>query len=111
MCYDIEASVVHFNFPELVLSFSHVNCPENFYVCLTWMTISGDTLQSLILKDKDIHLLNILKLNKFHVLYFLVHEISNASTDLIEINTMHVRFFLAQYRHGQGSKTGCLRYD
>ncbi|KAG2639521.1 hypothetical protein PVAP13_2KG008864 [Panicum virgatum] len=60
---------------------------------LALMTIAWGTLQSLILKDKDIHLLNILKLNKFHILYFLVHEISNASTDLIEINTMQCEFF------------------
>jgi hypothetical protein len=57
--YDLEASSVHFNFSELVLFFSHVNCRETFYVFLTWMTIAGDTLQSLLLKDKYIHLLNI----------------------------------------------------
>jgi hypothetical protein len=58
------------------------------------MTIAGDTIQSLLLKDKDIHLLNILKLNTFHILFFLVQEMSNASTDLIEIiNTTQCEIF------------------
>jgi hypothetical protein len=39
------------------------------------------------------HLLNILKLNTFHILYFLVQEISSASTDLIDINACNVSFF------------------
>jgi intracellular septation protein A len=39
------------------------------------------------------HLLNILKLNTFHILYFLVQEISSASTDLIDINAVQCEFF------------------
>jgi hypothetical protein len=39
------------------------------------------------------HLLNILKLNTFHILYFLVQEISSASNDLIDINAVQCEFF------------------
>jgi hypothetical protein len=39
------------------------------------------------------HLLNILKLNTFHILYFLVQEISSASNDLIDINARQCEFF------------------